>query len=171
MAKSRDTVGKLSQELLKKPLETHDVIEQQRAMQQEYIDNLIFAVEHARKKIDCKEFHEGNPCDIIEARTGSFYVIVITKKERLMENVLRNYFFTRDACPTPDYDQAVYRFDHKTESIEFLWVIPDKNTCLMFIKNATQVPFDETGLLQFILDFKDGKLMNKSLTLNDELEK
>lgn len=166
--KKRETVGKIAQDILNKTPETLDPIELQQEMQKEYIDNLIFAVEHAKKRADCSTFHENKPCDILEARLGDFYIIVITKKERLLQNVVRNYFFTRDACPTPDYDQAVYRYNSHDDSIEFVWVIPDKETCLMMLDNKMHIPPEQGQLLQFILDFKDGTLFMKAKKLNGE---
>jgi len=55
-----------------------------------------------------------------------FYVCVITKKERLMDNVLRNYFLARSTCPTPQYDQTVYKYHRDSGAIQFLWVLPSK---------------------------------------------
>lgn len=162
----RETVGKVSQLLSQKQPDTQDPIELQQEMQKDYISNLFFAVQHATKRIDCSSLHK--ECDIKEPRQGDFYILVITKKERLLENVIRNYFFTRDACPTPDYDQAVYKYHADTQDIEFIWIIPSKDTCLLFVENALQIIPEEKPLLQFILDFKDGTLMKKAKILNGE---
>lgn len=97
-----------------------------------------------------------------------FYIVVVTKKERLLENVLRNFFTGRISCPTPDYDQTVYRFDRKKDILEFLWVIPSKDTCLHLREHALQVPLEERQLLQFVLDFADGSLFRKAKELNGE---
>ena len=130
---------------------THPIVDQTTAQLSEYYDNLIQCVNENKSKI-----------------AGNFYIIVITKKEKLLENVLRNYFFARISCPTPDYDQAVYRYDAQGEAISFIWVIPDKETCLMLIKNMAQVAPEERDLLQFVIDFHSGKLMWKAKQLNGE---
>lgn len=170
MNAKRETVGKISSELLTQAPETRDPIELQREMQKNYIDNLVLAVGHAQKKFNCTTLHEGESCDYAQPREGDFYIVVISKKEPLMQNVLRNYFLTRDACPTPDYDQAVYKYIKETEQIEFLWVVPSKDTCLLFKQNALQVPASEQHLLKFVLDFADGTLFKLAKKLNGEAQ-
>lgn len=147
----RKTVGELSQELLQKNFDTRDPIELQRAMQKKYIDNLVQCVENNR-----------------HLYPGDFYVIVITKKEPLMPNVFRNYFFARHTCPTPDYDQAVFKYNYGPQEIEYIWCIPDRETCLVFLDNTDRVVIDEIELLQTIIDFKNGSLYRRAKKLNNE---
>jgi hypothetical protein len=65
------------------------------------------------------------------------YLIIMVANDgcKLLDNVLRNYFIPTRACPTPHFDQTVYRYDHHKEAIEFLWVIPDQETCEIFREN------------------------------------
>ena len=137
------TVGAAAVELqTKASAETHSIIDQTQEQISKYHDNLIQCVhDHKSKFMD------------------NFYVVVLTKKERLLENVVRNYFFARKTCPTPDYDQAVYFYDYKTEDLSFIWVIPDRETCNLLIKNMSQVAPEEQELLQYVIDFASGKLM------------
>lgn len=149
----RKTVGALSQELLQQPFDTRDPIELQRDMQQDYIDNLIECVQKNRDHFK-----------------GDFFVVVITKKEPLLQNVLRNYFFARKSCPTPDYDQAVYKYNASGEDIEYVWCIPDRETCFVFLENKDKVIFEETQLLQTIIDFDNGVLYKLAKKFNNESE-
>ena len=55
---------------------------------------------------------------------GDFYIHVETKKEKLLENVLRNYFIPRETCPTPNYDQSVFTDHREKGEIQFFWTIP-----------------------------------------------
>lgn len=144
---ARLTVGKSAIALQEKASKetgassSHSVIDQTQEQLSEYLDNLKQCVyDHKNKIMD------------------DFYVVVITKKERLLENVLRNYFLARQSCPTPDYDQAVYFYDYKKEDLSFIWVIPDKETCMMLIKNMSRVAPEEQQLLQYAIDFASGKL-------------
>src|SRR3990167_7176702 len=102
----RDTVGKISTDLLndETPLD-HSAFEQMQESLSDYEKNLVEAVESGKKTF-----------------FGDFYIVVETKKEPKMQNVIRNYFFSRQTCPTPIYDEAVYRYNAKDEAIEFLWV-------------------------------------------------
>jgi hypothetical protein len=145
------TVGEVSLELSQKPVESQDPIELQREMTQDYLRNLLECVESFR-----------------ETTMGDFYVIVITKNERLMPNVFRNYFTARYSCPTPEYDQAVYKFDSEGEEITLLWVIPSKDACIHLRANAPRVHESEKQLLQYVLDFADETLYHLSKKLNSE---
>jgi hypothetical protein len=100
----------------------------------------------------------------------NFYIVVITKKEKLMKNVLRNYFLHRATCPTPQYDEAVYKVDAINEIIDFLWVVPGKQTCFHLRENALTIPEDHKVLLQYVLNFFDGTLLRKAKELNGEVE-
>jgi len=145
------TLGSLAYDALLKEPESRDPIELQRELQKKYIDELVDCVENYKK---------------IQPR--SFFVCVITKREKLLQPILRNYFIARDSCPTPDYDQAVYKYNHESEQIEYLWCIPDREACLTYRENALQVVPEERQLLQHILDFADGTLYRLSKKLNKE---
>jgi hypothetical protein len=152
MKNKKKTVGALSRELQLQEKETRDPIELEREMHKDYEKNFWETYEEGKKTFP-----------------GDFFIVVITKKERIMENVLRNMFFCRISCPTPDYDQAVYRFNQKEQHIEFLWVIPDKETCIMFKENVLKIDPSEHDLRNFVLDFADGTLYERALRLNKEI--
>lgn len=145
-----DTVGKISSELLQKAPDSRDPIEIQREIHKSYEKEFVECMRRGRL-----------------VYTDDFYVVVITKKERLMENVLRNYFTYRVSCPTPEYDQAVYKI-HKDDKIQFLWVLPSKDTCEMFIRHAGEIVPDERWLLYYILADNNGDLLKLSKQLNNE---
>lgn len=149
----RDTVGKLSSELLKQESPTSSPIELEREMHTEYDKNISECIDSGKK-----QYHH------------NFYVVVITKRERLMPNVFRNYFFARETCPSPDWDQAVYRYTRSVDSVEFLWVVPSKQTCEHLKEHALEVPPEEKELLNFVLDFSDGTLLRRAKKLNKEKE-
>ena len=145
------TVGEQYLKVAYKHPESRDPIELQREMQKEYIDNLTQTV---------LSFRKDNP--------RNFYIVQLTKRERLLENVLRNYFFCRFTCPTPEYDQSVFKYEHGIEAIEYLWTVPDRDTCQHLRDNALQVVPEEKELLQFVLSFYDGSLFNLAKHLNGE---
>jgi hypothetical protein len=150
---ARDTVGSYATELMQKEPESRDPIELQREIHKNTYEGGVFeAIERGKKSYK-----------------SPFYVVVIVKKERLMQNVLRHYFFPRQTCPRPEWDQVVYRYTDHDEKIEFLWVIPDKQTCQLFMENAVTIAPEEKWLLKMVLDFKDGTLDNLSKTYNGEL--
>lgn len=147
----RDTVGALATQLLAKEPDTRNPIDLEREMHKDYEKEVYETIGRGRK-----------------VYPGNFYVVVITKKERLLANVLRNYFFHRETCPTPDYDQTVYYIQQPEEKIDFLWVIPSRDTCFYLLENERFLPDNERQLLDFIKDFKSSKLFELSKRLNNE---
>lgn len=147
------TVGEISAQLAQSSNGSQDPMELQREMTKEYCDNVIQAATEGLKYYD-----------------KPFYVVVITKREYLMQNVIRSYYFHRGTCPTPDYDQAVFQFDPKRESFQEVWVIPDRDTALMLYENALEVAPEERQLLNYVLDFESGALFQKAITLNGEVK-
>lgn len=151
---AKKTVGKASLDLLLKNEPSHSAVDYEREMHKDYEKNIQECINRGKK-----------------GTAGDFYVIVITKKERLMENVIRNYFTFRKSCPTPEWDQAVYFYDRKKEGIEFLWVVPAKDVCEYYKEYALEVVPEERELLKFVLEFSDGTLFNIAKKRNGEEEK
>lgn len=152
MTDKKTTVGKVALDLAKKSPDTLDPIEIEREMHTDYEKNIDLCIDDGLTKY-----------------THDFYVVVLTKKERLLENVLRNYFFSRSTCPTPEYDQTVYKYHYSTGDVEFLWVIPSKDTCEVMRDYAIEVVHEEKELLRYVLDFYDGSLFTKAKQLNNEM--
>lgn len=164
----KKTMGQISSELLKKTPDTLSPIDIQNASEKEYIDNLVWCVDHAQKKVDCSKIENHEKCVDRPAMDGSFFIVSVIKKEKLLPNVIRNYFIPTINCPTPTYDQTVYRYDHEKNNIEFIWVVPDRETCLTFKENVSNIVPAERGLLQFVLDFYDGTLYKRMKKFNKE---
>jgi len=148
----RKTVGKLAHDLMLKDQETRDPIEIQREIHKDYDKHIQECVDRTKKEHD-----------------GDFYIVVITKKERLMKNVLRSFFLGRKSCPTPEWDQTVYKYHRSDDRIEFLWVVPAKDVCEHFKDNMLVIDDKERELLKFVLDYQDGTLLALSKKLNNEV--
>lgn len=149
--KQKDTVGKVSRELLLKSPETRDPIELEKAMQKDYLKYLV----------ECVETHK-------KIFQGDFFVEVTTKNEKLLPNVFRNYFAGRKSCPTPNYDQSVYKYNNADDRIEYIWTVPNKETCYYLINNRNNVVESERELLNFVMEFALGELFSLSKKLNGE---
>lgn len=149
----RENVGKIALDLMKKEPETRSPIEQMQEQLSEYDTNIFECVERCSKEFP-----------------GNFFIVVITKKEKLMPNVLRHFFFGRISCPTPDYDQTVYKYDRNDNCAQFLWTVPDKETCQLFMRDALLVHESERGLLEFVISFENGSLLKLCKALNNETE-
>lgn len=140
------SVGKYSYELQQKdekinPVDLQQAIHKGNESEDSYENQVRLAVERGEKELN-----------------GDFYVVVLFKKERLMVNVVRQYFFPRKTCPRPEYDQVVYRYYRDSHSLKLVWVVPDKVSCETIPFNKNLLPSDQKEFLQYILDFNSGKL-------------
>ncbi len=90
--------------------------------------------------------------------TRHFYVCVTTKREYLAPNTIRNYFESKYACPTPQFEQVVYKIHTGGTNISLLWVIPNKDACIYLTLNALTVSPEERQLLEYVLRFNKGEL-------------
>jgi len=147
----RKTVGAVAADLQRQGPVKHSAHDQMREQLSEYEQSIHECV--ATNKADFN---------------GDFYVVVLTKKERTMKNVIRNLFFARRSCPTPDYDQVVYKYHRDGDNLEFMWVVPAKDAVERMKENALLVPTDQYSLLDFVLKFDDGTLLRLSKKLNGE---
>jgi hypothetical protein len=147
------TVGKFATDLLKKD-DGYQVsaVDQATENTKDYMKNLYECVDRG----------------IVLYPGKDFYVHVETKKEKLLENVLRNYFIPKSDCPTPNYDQAIYKYMHESGDLVFMWVVPDRGTCFYFKENWKEIPHEEKDLLTFIRMFDDGTLLKLAKRLNGE---
>ena len=175
----KQTAGSIALDLLKsRSRETGfiNIQEVEAASREDRVKNILYTVQHARKKIDCRterpsyvDAHHGHDdCHLQEAMTGDFFIEISLKKEKLMENVFRSYYVALNDCPTPKYDQTVFKFDHKKEQLQFLWVVPDDQTALTFKENALSIVPEEQELLKFVLAYYDGSLLQLAKYLNGE---
>jgi hypothetical protein len=148
------TVGQEALDIFLTGEREHSAIEIQRSMTRDYYQNLIDCVINDRRKYP-----------------GRFFVVVITKNEPLLPNVFRNYFFSRATCPTPDYDQSVFKYEWRMEEVHYLWTVPSKDACIHLLKNEKFVVPEEQELLNFVKDYQSGVLYRLAKKLNKEKEK
>lgn len=104
-----------------------------------------------------------------EAVKGDFYVVVLFKKERVLKNVVRQYFFYRHSCPTPEYDQTVYHVRRKDKKVKYLWTIPDVATCKWMPLRKNELPDDQLKLVSMIEAFESGELDKQVKLINKEV--
>jgi hypothetical protein len=150
----RETVGKIATDLMMSTPEDVSVKELGQDMLEDYMESLWECIDRGSKDIAC-----------------DFFVVVLQKKERVLQNVVRNQFLYRRSCPTPTYNQSVFRYSRKDDELEYIWSLPDKDSCYMLRANALQVISEERDMLKFVLDFFDGTLDNMAQTYNGEAKK
>jgi hypothetical protein len=148
----RPTVGKIATDLAQKKPDTLSPIEQMQEQLTDYDKNIMECIATNKKQFT----------------NTDFYVVVITKKEPLLQNVIRHYFTGRLSCPTPDYDQTLYKYFHADDRLDFLWVIPSKDTCQMLLSHAHEIIPEEWALLRYVTQFADGTLFKMAKNMNGE---
>ena len=133
-------------------------------------EQYIKGVQSASGKAPVSEIRDGllsewdkNVFEVIEKSrkiipSRHFYICVTTKREFLVKNTIRNYFESKYDCPTPQYEQAVYRIRTGGNEWQLMWVIPNKEACIYLKNNALLVPEEEKQLLNWVIDFSEGKL-------------
>lgn len=154
MNEKKETVGALAM----KAAATSDgkdlVMDVAGEMSKDYVEQLYETVDRGRKQYP----------------STNFYVVVLMKREKLMKNVLRNYFLYRLSAPTPNYEQTVYLYDYKSDELKQLWFVLDKESVYFYIKNRNIVGPEDYDLVKSSMDFVDGTLYAKALKLNGELQ-
>lgn len=145
MTEEKITVGQAALEALKDPY-PQDVVETQREMLKGYIDELIKCAKRSEKYPEFKGLDH-------------FYLCVQARRERLLTNVIRNIFYARVTRPAPTYDLSLYYYDVKSETIKFIWCIPDKETCELMLLHKHELPPDQWQLLDFVEKFTKGTLI------------
>ena len=153
MKEKTKTVGQMAVEAALKKQDPMLVRDQTTLMHQEYGDKLFDTVAKGKQ-----EYPE----------EPVFFIEDITRQERLLMNVLRHTLFPRISCPTPNYDQTVYRYKKKDDTLELVWTVPSPETCAYYLHNSLMVAPEERELLNFILDFKEGRLELLARRLNNE---
>lgn len=155
MTEKRKTIGEQVLHNLNSSSESGklSVVELERGMQEEYMNELLDVID---------QDYEKYPND--------FYIVVLTKNERIIPNGFRNYFFTRHSCPTPFFDQTVFKYNKAQGKVEYIWTVPAKDVCEHLALNASQVVQEERMLLGFVLKYYNGKLLELARELNKETQ-
>jgi len=150
---SNKTAGQLSQELAQSTdkHEVNDIIPEEFKDITKKLENIVL--------------------DGVKTYIGNFFVVIESKRERLMPNVVRNYIFHRLSCPTPHYDQTVYAYNRQKDEIECLWSIPEKHTVQAIVENPIEYYSRAPEMTQIALDFNDGTLLHRALEIVKKSDK
>jgi hypothetical protein len=172
----RKTAGQQMAEI--KDRNQHETIEdildsvQEYAETEEYPNALEWAALHGKKEVPCIKACEGI-CDVREKFEGDFYIINLHKAEKI--GALRCFFFPKKSCPTPTYNQIVYKYDHQSNQMPMLWCIPDKNTVKMmyeaFIHDKSSIPQEMYRLANHCIKFISGEYDSLAARENNETKR
>lgn len=93
-------------------------------------------------------------------RNKYFYVVMLTINDKVLRTP-RIVMLARRSCPTPVYNQAVWKFDHLTGTLEFLWSIPDSILYNHIIANPEKYINDKecSDTAKFVILMESGDLL------------
>ncbi len=95
-----------------------------------------------------------------------YFVMMLSKQEKILERVIRDRIFALHACPTPNYGQTLWKYHYHEARLEFIWTVPPKDV-VSFLKRYPVEMSDMCGdLIRQVLDFIDGTLDRKTVELN-----
>lgn len=150
------TVGKIVYDLQKNytdevPHTVAERIEQGKHTYQEILENAFYA---GKTRFD-----------------SDFYIELCVKSEKILWNVNPRWLpALRYSCPTPMFNQSVFRYSKKDDYLEYLWTLPDIDACRYLTQNALMVDSNERELLNFVIEFNSGNLFKLMQKLNNETE-
>lgn len=143
----KKTYGQVVRDHKQKNIQTEDdIIEYRREMEPELIRNLNETAQKAKN-------------DILYINKD-FYVVMLIKVENIGQ-ANRTFVFARRSCPTPVYKQCVWKYHRNSDSLEFLWTIPDQVLYWHIYHNRTKYFADkETAkLAKFVSLMESGELL------------
>lgn len=99
-----------------------------------------------------------------------FYLVLVKTNDMTSKEPLDNVFVRR-SCPTPGYNQNVFKYHHLTGTLEFLWTIPRQHIYWHMYKNRSYYILDPKYKRQtaFIVSMESGKLLDWVKKENGEL--
>jgi len=89
-----------------------------------------------------------------------FYVVLITTADRVLRQP-KIIALARKSCPTPVYKQSVWKYKSFSDTLEFLWSIPDYILYHHILKNGPKYLNDKetSDLAKFVFLMESGELL------------
>jgi hypothetical protein len=134
---SSTTIGEIKKKQAAADVGDATIADVSEGMSKPYMNSLFSAVAEGKLKLPNQDF----------------YVVMLTKVERLLTKNVHFYPIVRLTCPSTNYDQSVYFYDHKNETLEFLWTIPDKETIFRFKMYPETITEEEKPLIPYVKNY------------------
>jgi hypothetical protein len=149
------TAGQLYMEAQKseRPETDQDLLDTQKPAGKSYMDELYSEVEKGK---------------VLFSSLPYFFVQVFTRQDKIMVMTLVSTWQTRETCPTPSFNQTVYRYVKVEDVLEIIWVLPSNERCLYYLQNPIGKDEGERFIIQCVHDLKDGTLEKIARELNKE---
>lgn len=143
-----------------KDLQSPDLIKEERLRQEELREMSAALSEQRQKKLysvaqeTAKQEYFANI---------DFYIVAVWSFSREFAYGVQpeDFFFVRRSCPTPAYNQNVFKYHHQTGTLEFLWSIPKKARYYQLYHNRMRYLADPVlkARTAFVVSMETGKLL------------
>jgi len=93
--------------------------------------------------------------------SGRNFYMVLVKRFNPSKNQPESIIMPRISCPTPVYKQDVFKYHYASDSIEYLWTIPDKLKYYHILNNKQRYYENKETrrLCQFVVLMETGELL------------
>jgi hypothetical protein len=90
-----------------------------------------------------------------------FFIVLVPTNERTAQMDPEDFYFVRRSCPTPAYNQNVFKYHVASGSLEFLWSIPRKARYWQLYANRNKYMTDPVmkSRTSFVVMMESGKLL------------
>lgn len=150
----KQTLAQLSRELLvnQDKIEFNDMI---RKLTETYPDELMKCVERG------KEAFKSNP-------NRDFYVMSALNAQWYNPKLWKQSWMYTLECPRPYLNFTVFKYFRKSDELELLWCLPDRDTLNFYYENRKVANEQDWVLLKYCIAYKDGTLWKRMKALNQE---
>lgn len=124
-----------------------DIIEYRRQME----PDIMARVHETAKKARADDGYRGK----------DFYIVLITTVDRVLRQP-RIVLLARKSCPTPVYKQSVWKYRVSSDTLEFVWSIPDAILYYHILRNQPKYLNDKetSDIAKFVILMENGELLD-----------
>lgn len=138
-----------------KDTEYYDLRDIVHAMQKKFPEQLQKCIDKG------KQTYASNP-------NRNFYIVSHVKVEWFNPRLWKQQFVATLECPRPYLNFSVYKYHRKTDLVEELWWLPDRQTLEFYYQNRHLASPEEQKLVQYCVWYKDGTLYKRMQHENGE---
>lgn len=98
---------------------------------------------------------------------SDFFIMLLSRREKILTNVIRDRLYCLKACPTPNYNQSLWKYHYLDDRLEFLWSVPPKEAVDFLSRYPIEMNDMCADVIKCVFDFIDGTLARKTRELNN----
>ena len=154
MEEKKKSYGQISRETLENNTFDDNVIEYRRKMEPGVMKDIWGVIIQAKSHL--------------LYANRDFYIVATISPVQLADNQPLWKIWARRSCPTPVYNQNVWKYHHKSASLEYLWTIPHRGTYYFLLKNYNKLSKEEKWAADFCSAMESGALLQWVIKENGE---